>query len=119
MDRIARTHRAQELRQADFVAPKRLWAQLRNRKLDGLKFRREHPIGGYYADFACIEAKLVVELDGLSHDLEAAATRDRHREREIEAAGWHVIRFRNRDVLEDLSRVLADISKAAGIGRDQ
>lgn len=116
MDRISRTHRAQELRQADFVAAKRLWTALRGRKLDGLKFRREHPVGRYFADFACVEAKLVVEIDGLSHDDEAASVRDQHRDREIEAAGWQVVRLGNRDVLEDLPAVLTRISAAARIG---
>lgn len=115
MDRITRTHRAQELRQADFVAAKRLWAELRGRKLNGLKFRREHPIGPYFADFACLETKLVVEVDGLSHGSEETSVRDQHREREIEAAGWNVIRFSNRDVLEALPAVLARISAEARI----
>jgi very-short-patch-repair endonuclease len=116
LDRIARTHRAQELRQTDFAAAKRLWGELRNRKLDGLKFRREHPILGYFADFACIEAKLVIELDGLSHDEETSALRDEHREREIEAAGWQVIRFRNPDVFKEMPRVLTAILAAARPG---
>jgi len=105
------------LRQADFVAAKRLWAKLRGRKLDGFKFRREHPILGYFADFACVEAKVVVEVDGLSHADEATSVHDQHREREIEAAGWHVIRFGNREVLEEMPRVLAAISSAVRTGR--
>lgn len=117
MDRISRTHRAQELRQADFATAKRLWSELRGRKLDGLKFRREHPISGYFADFACVERRLVIEIDGLSHDGETAAVRDQLRERSIEAAGWQVIRFANREVLEDMPAVLAEIRKAACFGR--
>ena len=117
MDRITRTHRAQELRQADFLAAKRLWTALRGRKLGGLKFRREHPILGYFADFACVEARLVVEVDGLSHADQATVVRDQHREREIEAAGWQLVRLTNREVLEDLPGALAMIARAAETGR--
>ena len=113
MDRISRTHRARELRQSGFLSPDKLWQAVRGRKLDGLKFRREHSVLGYFADFACEQAKLIVELDGLSHEVAGAPARDATREAALEAAGWHVIRFKNRDVLEDLPRVLEEIRRAA------
>jgi len=117
MDRITRAHRAQQLRQTDFVAEKRLWAGLRGRRLAGLKFRRQHPIAGYFADFACEAVRLVVEVDGLSHDVEGQAARDAERQAHIEAAGWHVLRVRNRDVLERLDAVLAEIQRVASAMR--
>jgi len=70
---------------------------LRNRQLDGCKFRRQVPIDRYFADFACVEAKLVVELDGGQHAEQIAY--DAERTRVIETCGWRVIRFWNHEVL--------------------
>ncbi|HTO83286.1 MAG TPA: DUF559 domain-containing protein [Methylomirabilota bacterium] len=91
------TGRARSLRRSATRPERLLWGQLCNRKLDGLKFRRQHPIGPYIADFACVERMLVIELDGWSH--EATVERDTKRQSEIEAAGFRVIRFYNDDVL--------------------
>ena len=117
MDRSRRTDRARELRLADWLAEKQLWAQLRGRRLAGLKFRRQHPIGPYFADFACIEARLVVEVDGLSHG-QAPSDADQRRELAIERAGWLVVRVTNRQVLEELAAVLRRIADAAAPGRE-
>ncbi|HEY7899853.1 MAG TPA: DUF559 domain-containing protein, partial [Caulobacteraceae bacterium] len=81
----------------------RLWSILRNRQLDGRKFRRQVPIGPYYADFACHEARLVIELDGAQHADRIAA--DSARTRAIEALGWKVVRFWNTEVTENLDGV--------------
>jgi very-short-patch-repair endonuclease len=81
-----------------------LWGQLCNRKLNGLKFRRQHAIGPYFADFACIERRLVIELDGWSH--ETTVEYDIRRQSHIEAAGFRVVRFRNDDVIANLEGVL-------------
>ena len=70
-----------------------LWSMLRNRKLDGLKFRRQAPVAGAIADFACHEIRLIVELDGGVHDLHEA--RDAVRDERLRAAGYEVLRFRN------------------------
>ncbi|MEJ0106852.1 MAG: endonuclease domain-containing protein [Bacteroidota bacterium] len=59
---------SRELRQVSTEAEKLLWAELRNRKLNGLKFRRQHPIDKYIADFYCHEKKIVIEVDGVVHD---------------------------------------------------
>jgi len=117
LDRIKRTHRARELRQSGFLTADKLWQALRGRRLDGLKFRREHPVLGYFADFACEEARLIVEVDGLSHTIEGAVDRDTHRQEAIEAAGWHLVRFSNRQVLEHLPIVLDEIRRAARTAR--
>jgi very-short-patch-repair endonuclease len=70
---------------------------LRNRQLGGFKFRRQVPIGRYFADFACLGARLVVELDGSQHH--DRADYDAARTRELEACGWRVMRFDNYDAL--------------------
>ena len=61
------THRARQLRQSPPDAERALWQDLRDRQILGQKFRRQHPVGRYFADFACIEAMLIVELDGGQH----------------------------------------------------
>ena len=92
-----RTHRARELRERSTDAEWKLWAIVRNRQLGGYKFRRQVPIDRYFADFACREAKLVVEIDGSQH--QDRADYDAKRTEVLEACGWRVIRFDNRDVL--------------------
>jgi len=94
---------AQSLRKKVVPAEALLWKALRNRALAGFKFRRQHPIGPYVVDFACVECKLVVELDGVSHLPRKNA--DQERTRFLEAAGWYVMRFWNTEVYEDLEPV--------------
>jgi very-short-patch-repair endonuclease len=83
---------------------------LHDRRLRGCKFRRQHPIGPCFADFACIERHLVVELDGYSH--EVTPDRDVRREASIESAGFRVIRSRNEDVIMILECVVDAIRRA-------
>jgi len=92
-----RTHRARELRERSTDAEWKLWAVVRNRQLGGFKFRRQVPIDRYFADFACLEARLVVEIDGSQHQDRAAY--DAARTEVLEACGWRVVRFDNYDVL--------------------
>ncbi|MFT4955500.1 MAG: very-short-patch-repair endonuclease [Brevundimonas sp.] len=106
MDSEARTERARTLRQRETRAEAILWTALRSRRLDGLKFRRQQPIGRYFADFACEDLRLVIELDGEVHDDDDQMLYDHHRQAEIEALGWSVIRFRNDEVTASLSRVM-------------
>ncbi|MGH7024034.1 MAG: endonuclease domain-containing protein [Caulobacteraceae bacterium] len=97
------TKRARELRAEAIEVERRLWSIPRGRRLGGVKFRRQVPIDRYFADFACVEAKLVVELDGGQHaDQEAY---DARRTEALEACGWKVIRFWNGDVIESLDGV--------------
>ena len=110
MDRI---DRARELRSFQTLAERQLWQLLREHKLAGLKFRRQFPIGRYIADFACLEARLVVELDGPVH--EDQFERDAHRTDVLRSLGWHVIRFGNEVVLAEPHRVLDGI--VAELGR--
>ena len=103
--------RARALRTASTDAERRLWSRLRNRQLAGCKFRRQHPIGGFIADFACLEAGLVVEVDGGQHFDDAGMAADARRTRALEAAGFHVLRFDNRQVLVQTEEVLAAIHR--------
>jgi adenine-specific DNA-methyltransferase len=96
--------RARQLRANPSEAERHLWHQLRMRNLHGFKFRRQHPIAGYIADFACIEARLVIELDGGQHA--DARAYDETRTRRIEAKGYRVLRFWNNDVLSKRETVL-------------
>ncbi len=90
-------------RQALIPAEKLLWKSLRNREFAGYKFRRQHPIGPYVVDFACVEAKLVVELDGESHL--TRRREDEKRTTKLEAEGWLVLRLWNTEVYDDLEAV--------------
>lgn len=100
-----------ELRQAATKAEKILWEYLRNRKLDGLKFRRQHPIDKFIADFYCHEKKLVVELDGAVHDDKMNADHDSARTYELEGFGINVVRFKNSEVENNIEFVLSEIRK--------
>jgi len=102
---------ARRLRRDHTDAESRLWQQLRDRRLRGRKFRRQVPVGRYFADFACIEARLVVELDGSQHG-ETRADYDRLRTEALNAAGFRVMRFWNNDVFDDLDGVLTAILAA-------
>jgi very-short-patch-repair endonuclease len=74
------------------VSEQRLWSHLRRRQVEGWKFRRQAPIGDYIVDFLCIAAKLVVELDGSSHD-ETRFEYDQRRQEWLESQGYKVLRF--------------------------
>jgi very-short-patch-repair endonuclease len=102
-----KTGRARELRGTSTDAERKLWKHLRNRQLEGLKFRRQVPLFGFYADFYCESANLVVELDGGQH---ASQTEwDMNRTETLQAAGIQVLRFWNNEVLENIEGVLAEI----------
>ena len=103
MERKARTGRARRLRVESTDAERKLWALLRGRQLDGAKFRRQAPIDRYFADFACVEAKLIVGLDGGQHADQARY--DEARSEILAACGWRVIRFWNSDVMENANGV--------------
>ncbi|MFH1346303.1 MAG: endonuclease domain-containing protein [Pseudomonadota bacterium] len=104
-----RTSRARSLRKADNDAEKALWSELKGRQLNGAKFTRQLPIGPYFADFACRESRLVVELDGSQH-LESEY--DRRRDRFMVSEGWSVMRFWNIDALVERNAVVDTILAA-------
>ena len=105
--------RARRLRREATLPERLLWSKLRNGQLAGLKFRRQHPVGPYIADFACFDLKLLVELDGDTHGAEAQVRRDASRTAYLEREGWRVIRFWNVDVMDSLDEVLEQIEEAA------
>jgi len=109
----AETERARQLR-ADASKPESLlWFALRNRSVAGLKFRRQFPLGCYVVDFICLESRLVIELDGESH--EGRIEYDAQRTRYIESLGYRVFRVTNEEVLQDVESVALGIAKAAGV----
>lgn len=98
-----RTARARSLRKVENDAEAALWSELRARRLAGHKFVRQLPIGPYFADFACREALLVVEVDGSQH---AHSEYDAKRNAFMNANGWSIVRFWNADVLQEREAVL-------------
>jgi very-short-patch-repair endonuclease len=88
-----------------------LWSVLRSRSVGGLKFRRQHPIEPYIVDFDCAEARLIVELDGESHD--GREEYDRERSDHLQSLGLTVMRVANDDVVENLEGVAEAVRKAA------
>ena len=102
-----------ELRQESTEAEKLLWAELRNRKLNGLKFRRRHPFDKFIVDFYCNEIKLVVELDGGVHDEKINKEYDEARTAMLAGLNVIVLRFKNEDVINSMKDVLKKISDAA------
>lgn len=97
---------AKQLRQNQTDAEKLLWYLLRNRQLANAKFRRQHPIAGYIADFYCHEHKLAVELDGGQHFTEVGIERDAQRTERLNKSGVQVLRFANSQVLTEIEAVL-------------
>ena len=85
-------------------AESKLWRHFRLRQMLGLKFRRQHPCGKYIVDFACIDAKLVIEVDG--GQLNDRNAQDKERMQWLESAGWKVLRFWNNELIENVEGVL-------------
>lgn len=109
MHDAAKRNRARELRREMTLAERKLWQVLKARGLDGHRFRRQHPLGPYIADFACLEAGIVIEVDGgQHHDSEQDGRRDRY----MQGIGFRVLRFWNNDVLANLEGTCAVIGQA-------
>ncbi len=101
--------RARDLRQAMTPAEKKLWDRLRNRQFLGMKFRRQHPLGPYIADFYCAEHRLIIELDGGIHISQEEA--DAKRTQQIIEHNYRVIRFNNEQVEHNFDAVLKTIAE--------
>jgi len=102
---------AKRLRRNQTDAERVLWFQLRNRRLNGLKFKRQVPIDRFVVDFCCAEARLVIELDGGQHS--AQVNKDLDRTKILGAMGYLVLRFWNNDVLQNTDGVLEEILSTA------
>jgi very-short-patch-repair endonuclease len=105
--------RARALRKGQTDAEALLWSKLRGGQILELKFRRQHPLGRYFADFVCIEIGLIVELDGGQHAETDASHYDRTRTDELAAMGFQVLRFWNNEVLNETKGVLEKIRQTA------
>jgi very-short-patch-repair endonuclease len=101
---------ARRLRRDMTEAERKLWEEVRDRRMLGWKFRRQDEIKPYFVDFICIEAKLVIEVDGGQHNPEVDAARTAF----LESKGLRVIRFWNNEVLENLDGVLVKIAESLG-----
>ncbi|MDP3493939.1 MAG: endonuclease domain-containing protein [Hyphomonadaceae bacterium] len=93
-----------------------LWTRLQRARLMGLHFRKQHPVGPYIADFACVKARLVVEVDGETHWREAERMRDARRTAFLEAEGWTILRVWNADVYSNEEGVVETIGRYAANG---
>jgi len=102
---------AGDLRYNMTPAEKHLWKQLRNRKMDGFRFRRQHPVDEFIVDFFCYEANLVIELDGESHLDTTQIERDVERTRILNKHGLKVIRFKNEELEYNMEDVILKIKK--------
>ncbi len=106
---------ARALRRQMTEAEKVMWSKLRDRRLDGVKFKRQKPIAGYIVDFVALDLKLIVEIDGGQHA--EKATEDAARTRVLEDSGYHVVRFWNHDVLGNIEGVLEALIQELNISR--
>ena len=91
---------AKEMRRDLTNAEAILWAHLRKGQINGWRFRRQHPIGPYIADFACAKIKLVIEVDGATHGSAREQAADAKRSEFLESKGWRVLRVWNTDIHE-------------------
>ena len=99
--------KARDLRRNQTDAEKLVWYRLRDRRLAGFKFRRQHSVGQYIVDFVCHEGRLIVELDGGQHS--SQVEEDSSRTKYLESRGFRVVRFWNHQVLGELDSLLAVI----------
>ena len=98
--------KARDLRRNATAAERLLWERLRNKQLDNYKFRRQHPVSLYIADFYCHQLKLVIELDGEYHLSEQQKQKDSERTAALASNGLHVLRFSNHEVESHIDRVV-------------
>ncbi len=102
---------ARTLRRNQTPQELKIWELLRNNQLNGYKFKRQHPIGNYIADFICKERKLIIEIDGGQHNEEEALQYDEERTQYLQSKGYKVIRFWNNDIDNNLDGVYEEILK--------
>lgn len=104
--------RARGMRKQPSQAERALWKIVGNRQVLGAKFRRQHPIENYIADLASVDAKLVIEVDGRSHDNSEQRSYDEQRIQRLNELGWRVLIVRNDDVLAHISVITGRIAAA-------
>jgi very-short-patch-repair endonuclease len=101
---------ARYLRKVQTPAERRLWQALRNAKVCNVKFRRQHALADYIADFYCHQKKLVIEVDGGVHDNPEVTAADLVRTKNLNAIGVTVLRFKNEEIENNMSKVIATIT---------
>lgn len=101
--------RARYLRRKKTKVEKILWSRLRNRQVDGLKFRRQHPIGYFVPDFYCHEIKLIIEPEGEIHDEKEQKEYDKLRKELIDIWGYKIIEFKNKEIYYNINKVIQTI----------
>jgi very-short-patch-repair endonuclease len=108
--------RAKQLRRAMTRAETLLWRYLKANRMDGVGIRRQTPIGNYIADFVCFSSKIIIEVDGESHDFEERQKADQRRDAFFAAEGFQILRFTNEQVMTSLEGVVEVIRQAASGG---
>lgn len=103
--------KAQTLRKNETETEKLLWKKLKNNQLQGYKFRRQHPISLYIADFYCHKIKLIIEIDGGYHNTNKQKEKDIERTKILNCNDIRVIRFTNEDIINNIENILLEISK--------
>ena len=106
------TIRVRSLRREQTLAESKLWACLRNRQLNGGKFARQVSIGPFFADFCCRETKLVIEIDGVTHETPDELASDSRRSAWLKTQGYRIIRFNSEELMGDLDVVLERIQQS-------
>lgn len=108
---LTTTELARRRRKTMPLAARILWQRLRAGRISGHKFRRQHPLGGYIVDFACLRHKLVIELDTGTRPTDEAQQRDRRRMLDLMHEGWTVLRLAESDIFNRLDQVIATITR--------
>ena len=101
---------AKQMRKNSTKAEEILWQRLKNKQLEGLKFRRQHPIDKFVADFYCHEKKLMIEIDGNIHNLNEQKDLDKGRTETLNEFGIRVLRFKNEEILTNIEDVMIKIA---------
>ncbi|HSW89112.1 MAG TPA: endonuclease domain-containing protein [Candidatus Saccharimonadales bacterium] len=100
---------ALNLRKQQTDAETILWVHIKNRQIDGVKFRRQVPMGNYIADFVCVKSKLIIELDGGHHNEDVKRNKDDERTKWFEIQGYTILRFWNDEVINNLPGIIERI----------
>lgn len=103
---------ARKLRKEQTDAERLLWGWLRNQRLEGVRFRRQHPIGEFVADFVALDRRLIIELDGGHHNEDTRAEADGWRQEWLENEGYRVIRFWDNEVITNMEGVFKRIQES-------
>ena len=109
--------RARTLRRNQTDAERILWRLLCKQQLDECRFRRQHPMGAYIVDFICLERKLIIELDGDQHGQPEQVAHDQRRDAWLQSRGYHVVRFWNDEIYQNIDGVLSVIAELLLTGK--